>query len=480
MSFRPIFYINGILLLVLAVAMLIPAAVDMSAGHEDWKAFITAIIITTFFGGAMVLVNRQKNFNLTLKQTFLLTTASWIFMTIFAAMPFFFSANGLSYPDAFFEAMSGITTTGATTIVGLDSMPPGILLWRAMLHWIGGIGFIIIALAVLPMLQISGMQLFKVQSSSIEKVMPRASQIALAICLSYLVLTFICTILLYTAGMGGFDAICYGLSAVSTGGFAPSDASAAKFASPIIDIILIVFMIIGSLPFALYVRAVRGDQAALWQDSQVRSFFTIMAVLSVIMILYLFFTGQATFFTAVINSVFMIVSLMSTTGFANADYTTWGHLAIGIAFFATFLGACSGSTAGGVKIFRLQILWMMFVQQLKKLILPHGVSQVRYNGKVVEPNVQASVAGFFFVYIATWLIFSVILQMTGLDFETAFSGAIAALSNVGPGIGSKIGPAGTFADLPASSIWVLSAAMLIGRMEIFTLFVLLMPGFWKR
>ena len=397
MNFKPVFYVIGILLLVLAAAQLGPMFLDLADNNADWQVFASSMTVTAFAGLALVLMNRQKEFKITLRETFLLTCIAWIFIAGFAALPFHFSQAEMSYAGAFFEAMSAITTTGSTAISGLDDLPRGILIWRFLLLWIGGIGFLIIALAVFPLLQISGMQIFKTQSFQIEKVMPSASQMAAFICLIYVILTFVSTVILYLCGMSPFDALCHGMAALSTGGISTHDA----------------------------------------------------------------------------------VSYLTTTGFINGDHSEWGHFAIGIAFLAGFLGSCSGSTSGGIKLFRLQILFLTLRQQLRKLTSPHGVFPVHYNGKPVEPTLQAAVAGFFFIYIISWLLIGVALQLTGLDFSTAFSGALAAISNTGVGIGDMIGPSGNFANLPSSAVWVFSFAMLFGRIEFLTLLVLLTPHFWK-
>lgn len=479
MNFKPVFFINGILLLILSGFMLFPVLIDLADRSPDWKVFASAQIVTSFIGFALIFTNMEKSFSLSLRQTFILVTMSWIFLTVFAALPFAFANINMSLADAFFEAASGLTTTGSTVISGLNELPRGILLWRAILQGLGGIGFLIVALAVLPLLQISGMQIFKTQSFGMEKVLPSAQQMAFYIIMLYMALIFAAAILFYIFDMGMFDAFCHAMTAVATAGFSNYDNSIGHFNSRAIDIIAIIFMWLGSLPFVLYVRMLKGDSKALVNDSQVTAFFSIVFALASIITLFLVFTGQKSLFDAFINSVFMITTLMTTTGFATEDYSQWGTLAIGMAFLATFLGGCSGSTSGGIKIFRLQILWYMFQQQIRKLILPRGVFHVHYNGKIVEHSIQASVAGFIFVFLLTWLAFSLMLAATGLDFVTALTGAATSISNVGPGLGDIIGPAGNFNTLPDDAIWILSFAMLLGRVELLTFFVLLAPRFWR-
>jgi trk system potassium uptake protein len=480
LNFKPIFYVNGILLLILSAAMLIPALIDLAHHSTDWKVFAGAQIITGFTGFALIFINRDKKFHMTLRETFLLTTLSWVFMAAFGGLPFYFSEIKLSFTDAFFEAMSGITTTGSTVITGLDNMPHGILLWRALLQWLGGIGFLVVALAILPLLQISGMQLFKTQSFDIEKIMPSASQMAVYICCIYAFLTLACAAFLYAAGMTPFEAVCHAMATLSTGGFSTSDGSIGHFNSPLIEVIVIYFMLLASLPFVLYLRMIRGDASAIFNDGQVRTFLGIIAFCIAGLTIYLMATARFAFFEALRHAAFKVVTLITTSGFATQDYSLWGPFAIGMAFLITFLGGCSGSTAGGIKIFRLQILWEMVKLQVRKLMAPHGVFQAHYNRKPVDISVLNAVGIFFFVYIASFAFIGVLLQLTGLDFITAFSGAATAVSNVGPGLGSMIGPAGNFASLPHPAIWVLSLGMLLGRLEFFTLLVLLAPGFWKR
>lgn len=480
MNFKPIFFINGILLLILSAAMLFPVLVDFSHDNPDWRVFAGAQIVTAFFGFSLLFANQQKKFSLTLRETFLLTTISWVMLSLFACLPFYFSSLNLSFAASLFEAVSGLTTTGSTVISGLDHLPQGILLWRSILHWGGGIGVLVIALAVLPLLQISGMQIYKTQSfSEVDKVLPSATQIAFYILVIYCVLTVACTLALHMAGMSMFDALNHAMSTVATGGFSTKDASVGYFNSPGIEVILTVFMLISALPFPLYVKLLRGDKSPLWRDSQVRTFLAFIGICIGLLTIYMVATGQFYFVESFRKSAFMVATLITTTGFVSGDYSHWGHFVVGMAFMMTLVGSCSGSTSGGIKIFRLQILWRTTKQQLQRLMVPHGVFQVHYNGKVVDSGVQMSIASFFFVYIFIWVLFSLVLQMTGLDFATAWSGALTCISNVGPGLGDGIGPDGNFAHLPSISLHILSLAMVMGRLEFFTVLVLLIPRFWR-
>lgn len=480
MNYKPIFFINGILLLILSAAMLFPVLVDFSSANDDWRVFAGAQIVTAFFGFAMLFSTQQRKFSLSLRETFLMTCAAWLTLAVFGALPFYFSTLNISFAAAVFESVSGITTTGSTVLSGLDSLPHGLLLWRSILHWIGGIGVLVIALAILPLLQISGMQIYKSQSfGDVDKVLPSATQIAVYILLIYIVLTLICTVFLYFAGMGMFDALNHAMSAISTGGFSTKDASIGYFHSVKIEFICLIFMLLGGLPFPLYVKVVRGDTRALLRDSQVRAFFGVIAACAVLLTIYMTATGQFYFGEAMRRSLFMVITLITTTGFASGDYTTWGPFVIGMAFFLTFLGSCSGSTTGGIKIFRLQILWKMMQQQVNRLLSPHGIFQVRYNNKQVDIGLQAAIAGFFFIYIASWIFFGLALQFCGLNFETAFTASLTAISNVGPGLGQIIGPAGNFSAIQDIELSILSFAMIFGRLEFFTLLVVITPRFWR-
>ncbi len=481
MNYRPIFFINGILLLILSAAMMFPVLVDFSAQNADWQVFAGAQLVTAFFGFAMLFSTQQRKFSLTLKETFLMTCAAWFTLALFAALPFYFSRLDISFAGAVFESVSGITTTGSTVISGLDQLSQGLLLWRSILHWMGGIGVLVIALAILPLLQISGMQIYKSQSfGDVDKVLPSATQIAVYILIIYVALTLTCTVLFHFAGMGLFDALNHAMSAISTGGFSTKDASIGYFNSVRIEMIALVFMLLGALPFPLYVKFVRGETQALWRDNQVRTFIGVVLACTAILTAYMVISDKFYFLEALRRSFFTVVTLITTTGFASGDYTVWGPFVIGMAFFLTFLGSCSGSTTGGIKIFRLQILWKMMHQQINRLMSPHGIFQVRYNQKQVDIGLQAAIAGFFFIYIASWIFFGLLLQLCGLNFETAFTASLTAISNVGPGLGNIIGPSGNFSTVGNIELSILSFAMILGRLEFFTLLVILTPRFWRR
>ena len=478
---RPVLFVCGILLTTLAVAMLLPMVVDLAVGHPDWQVFLASSAITLFFGVAFMVTNWSGRFTFGMRQAFILTTLSWLLIAAFGSLPFAFCELDMSVTDAFFESMSGITTTGSTVIVGLDMAPPGILIWRALLQWLGGIGIIVMALSVLPMLRVGGMQLFRLESSDTsEKVLPRAAQIASAIGLIYLGLTVLCAFAYGAAGMPWFDAFAHAMTTIATGGFSTSDLSIGVYGSASIEAIATAFMLIGALPFVLYLRAIRGQPIALFRDSQVRWFLAIVALAILIMATYLWMIQDDLPATDALRlTSFNVVSMITGTGYATSDFGAWGKFAIPAFFFLMFVGGCAGSTTCGVKVFRIQVLFSFMKAQLAKLLHPHGVFIPYYNGKPIPDAVAESVMSFFFIWVAAFAILTLVLGLTGLDFLTSMSGAATAIANVGPGLGETIGPAETFRLIPDTAKWAMSAGMLLGRLELFTVLILFYPGFWR-
>jgi trk system potassium uptake protein TrkH len=479
-DFRPILFIVGILLSTLALAMTLPALADLVVGHSDWRVFASAATLTLFIGIALILSTRSSTRRINLRQAFVLTALCWLVIPTFGALPFAFSGLNMHYPDAFFEAMSGVTTTGSTVIVGLDQAAPGILLWRALLQWLGGIGIIAMAIIVLPLLQVGGMQLFRMESSDkSEKAMPRTAQIAGWTGVIYLGLTLLCATLYWTAGMSGFDAVAHAMTTIATGGFSTHDTSFGFFDSAWIDTIAITFMLLGSLPFVLYLRAIRGALGSLWRDEQVRLFLAIVAIAVAVMTLYLHLKNGVEALNALRLAAFNVVSVITGTGYATTDFGLWGGFAVATLFCMMFIGGCAGSTTCGLKVFRFQVLYAAANIQLRRLLQPNGVFIPYYNRKPISEDVLASVMAFFFLFILCWAALAIGLGFTGLDFLSATSGAASAIANVGPGLGDMIGPAGNFAEVPIAAKWMLSFGMLLGRLELFTILVLVMPSFWR-
>ncbi len=476
---RPVVFTLGILLCVLAVAMAIPALVDALAGHPDWQVFTASAGVSLFVGVSMMLTARSPWGTFSLRQAFIMTNLAWLVIAVFGALPFAFSELELSLTDAFFESMSGVTTTGATVIVGLDHAPPGILLWRAILQWLGGIGIIVMAIAVLPMLQVGGMQLFRVEAFETDKVMPRAAQIAAGISIIYVGLTGVAALVLWALGMTGFEAVAHAMTSIATGGFSTSDGSLAYFDSAAIDWSICVFMVLGSMPFVLYLRMVRGNPRAILRDSQVRWLLAILVGAIAITAGWLWYRDIMGPGGAIRYAAFNVISIMTGTGYSTAAFDTWGGFVMAIMFVLMFVGGCAGSTTCGIKIFRFQVLHATAMAQLKRLLQPHGVFFPYYNKRPIPETVAESVMGFFFLFIICYAILATGLGLFGLDFVTAVSGAASAIANVGPGLGEVIGPAGTFETLPDGAKWLLAAGMLLGRLELFTVLVLLTPAFWR-
>lgn len=481
LDIRPVLYVIGNLLIVVAVAMLAPMAVDLASGSPDWAVFGTTAALTLFFGVLLVLTNWTPAKTLNLRQVFLLTTLSWVVICAFSALPFMFAETRLNFASAYFEAMSGLTTTGSTVIAGLDRLAPGLLLWRALMQWLGGIGIIGVGIAILPFLRVGGMQLFRSESSDrSDKVLPRAGDLAVALGWVYLTLTITCAVALYASGMSVFDAVCHAMTAVSTGGFSNSDSSVANWSQFAVHWVLVVFMVLGGMPFVRLISLMRGDIGPIWRDTQIRWYLGFLAVVSLVVASWLSMQAGIGWLDALTLSAFNVVSVVTTTGYASADYSLWGPFAVAAFLLLTMVGGCTGSTAGGIKIFRFEILFMVMRVQIARLYSPHRVIPLAYNGKPVDNDIMISVMAFGFVFMALVLVFTVILAAIGLDFVTALSGAVTAIANVGPGLGPVIGPVGNFSTVPDIAKWVLSAGMLLGRLEFFTVMVLLNPRFWRR
>lgn len=479
-SFRPILLVCGILITVLSAGMLIPGILDLFLDNEDWMNFFLSSFISGFVGISLILTNQSQVTNLTIRQAFILTSASWVALTTFSAIPFMLSEMKLSFTDAFFEAMSGITTTGATVLSDLQSLPPGILLWRSLLQWMGGIGIIVLAMAVLPMLRIGGMQLFRTESSDkTDKALPRAAQVSLAIGNIYLFLTALCCICYWMAGMGLFDAFGHAMTTVATAGFSHYDNSIGHFNNPSIEYIAMLFMILSGIPFVIYVQMMRGRPKAIYKDSQVRAFIVILFIAIAALTLWRHIEHNISLEESFRYVSFNVTSVMTTTGYSSADYSSWGSFAITLLFLLSVVGGCTGSTTGGIKIFRYQMLYQTAKAQIQHLIQPNAIVRPRFNNKPVSETITQSVMGFIILFAFCFLVLAVVLAFCGLDYLTSMSAAAATLSNLGPGLGPVVGPAGNYASLPDLAKWVLSFAMLVGRLEIFTILVLFSTAFWR-
>jgi trk system potassium uptake protein TrkH len=480
-DFRPVLFVLGILLAALAAAMLLPLVVDLANGDSDWQAFALAAIVTGTVGGGLLLGFRQPTpERFTAREGFLLTTMAWLVLSAFAALPLMWSAQGLDFVGAYFESMSGLTTTGASVLSGLDAMPQGILLWRALLHLIGGIGIIVMAVALLPMLRVGGMQLFRTESSEkAEKLRPRVAQVSSTLIAVFMTLTTACTVALYAAGMSVFDAVTHAMAAVATGGFSSHDASIGHFASAPIEWILALFMFLGGMTFSLMARAAQGEPGVLWRDTQTRVYAGYVLVITAAIALWQIAVGERPIMEAIRSSTFNVVSIATTTGFTSENFLAWGSFPIVALMFLYFVNGCTGSTSGGIKVFRYCILGGAVLWQIRHLVHPHRVLPPTYNGQGISEEVVRSVLCFFVFYMLAFALLSIALGAFGLDIVTAMSAVAQALANVGPGLTDAIGPVGHYGGMPDGAKWLLSLAMLLGRLELLTVLVLLSPDYWR-
>ncbi len=477
--FRPIFFVCGVLAIIMAGLLLAPTLYGYLTQDREYRAFALAACITLAGGVVLILSGRQERFNLTSRQLYLLTSMSWMLLSLTGALPLILIDHPLTFSDAVFEAVSGITTTGSTVLSGLHSLPETILLWRSILQWVGGLGVIGMAVSVLPFLRVGGMRLFQTESSDwSEKSLPRFHEMARSLLAVYLVISLLCVGSYWLAGMTPFDAFNHAMTTVSTGGYATDDSSMGRFGNAILWI-SVLFMMLGSMPFMLYVRLATQRRLRVLADQQAMGFVGIVVFLVALLTLQQMVASERPFFDVLTHAAFNIVSIITTTGFASTDYTMWGEFSIGLFFIVTFIGGCSGSTSGGMKVFRFQLSYMFLADQMRKLVHPRGVFAIRYNGKSIPEDIIASAVAFSFLFFIVLAATTLALTAIGVDFVTAFTGAITALTNVGPGLGDVIGPAGNFEPLPDSAKWILCFAMILGRLELLTVMVLLSPVFWR-
>ncbi len=477
---KTVFFLIGILLIVLGASMLAPYSLQLIF-KEDSHSFISASIVTIFIGSLFVLGNLENEFKLNLRQTFLFSSLAWFMVAVFGSLPFLLSTQEFSFSEAFFESMSGITTTGATIISNLDNTPKSILLWRAIMQWLGGIGIVVMAITILPLLQVGGMQLFKMEGpDSTEKILPRTIEVAATIISVYIILTFLCSFFYWIFGMTIFDSISHSMTTIATGGFSTHDDSIGFFKNPNIEIVASIFIILGSIPFISYLKFAQGNKKVFFNDVQIRGLIYLLLISITIMFLYLLFTSyEANIFDKIRISSFNVISILSGTGYVTDDFGLWGKFSLIFFLFLMFIGGCAGSTACGIKIFRLQMLLIFLKNQIKKLISPNSVIITKYNNQKISDNFINSVIIFIFTFLFIFLIIAMLLSVSGLDFITSISGAASSISNVGPGLGDMIGPNGNYKDIPDLSKWILSIGMLLGRLELFAVLVLFFPSFWR-
>lgn len=478
LNFRPLLFILGLFLSMLTAFMFIPLLLAAFSGEETVGSFMVSALATGICASLCLHNGQSKTIHLNIRDMFLLTSLTWLIVSLFAAMPFTLY-HGIGYTDAFFETMSGITTTGSTVLSGLDTMDHSILIWRSLLQWLGGIGFIVMAVAILPFLNVGGMRLFRTESSDwSDKAVPRTQNMAKHLFFIYILLTIVCCVAYHLAGMTWFQAINHAMTTISTGGYSTSDSSMAAFSNSA-HWVGIVFMAAGGLPLLLFVHTIQQRNLHIWNDAQVRGFLFFLTFVSCSIGFWLWHTRDIALLDALRLSSFNVVSVVTTTGYGLTDYGSWGAFA-NIAFlFLMFVGGCSGSTSGGIKIFRFQIAGAIMREQLKQQCHPNGLFRERYNNRIISEDIVRSLITFVLLFMLVIVGLSVILVLTGLDPMTSFTGAITAVTNVGPGLGPIIGPAGNFSTLPDVAKWALALGMLLGRLEILTVAVLFHPSFWK-
>ncbi len=479
-DFRPAGYVIGLLVVVLGCTMFLPMLMDLYDNDPHWKIWALCAFMTAVFGGTMALsCATEGQQGLSIQQTFFLTTGVWVVLPIFAAMPFWLGATQASYTDAFFEATSGLTTTGSTVFSGLSDLPRGLLLWRGLMQWFGGIGIIVVAMVFLPLLRVGGMQIFRTEGfDTFGKVLPRAAEISRTISSIYLGLTILCALSYRIAGQGVFDSIVHAMTTIATGGFANYDDSFSRLGVGS-EYIAVVFMVLACLPFVRYVQMVGGAMRPIAKDTQIRAFLLTALTVVVLLTIWRIAFETNSLELALRKAAFNGLSILTGTGYASDDYMRWGSFPITLLFMIGLIGGCAGSTTCSIKIFRFQLLYASVRAQLQRIHSPNGVFMPKYEGRTVADDVVSSVMGFFMLFILSLAVLAVGLGMTGLDMITSISGAASALANIGPGLGSEIGPAGNFSGLNDTAKWLLIAGMLVGRLELMAVYVLFTGAFWR-
>ncbi|MDP1520782.1 TrkH family potassium uptake protein [Porticoccus litoralis] len=482
MQFRIISKVLGLMMMIFSLTLLTPIAIAAIYGENTHQAFFFSFAITFSLGMLLWLPYSRMKGDLRTRDGFVITTLFWTVLSLVGSLPFILvDAIHLHFTDAVFESISGLTTTGATVITGLDYLPKSILYYRQQLHWLGGIGIVVIAIAIMPMLGVGGMQLYKAETPGPvkdNKMTPRITQTAKALFTIYLSLTIICSFAYWLAGMNTFDAITHAFSTIATGGFANYDASIGYFNSPTIMMLAVFFMIISGISFGLHYYAwVKGSVLHYWHNSESKMYLNMIIGGSIICCGYLFLSGSLSLTDSLLHGVFQLVSIMTSTGFATTNFSNWPTFLPVFLIVLSFFGACAGSTGGGIKVGRMLILAKQSLREIYRLIHPSAIFPIKLRNRTVPERVADSVWAFFGIYLAIFYFLVMLLQFTGLDYLTAWSCTAAALNNLGPGLGDA---AAHYGEINSTAKWLLSAAMIIGRLEIFTVLVLFTPMFWRR
>ncbi len=483
MRLKPILTVLGFLVFAVGLAMLTAYPVSLYYEGTDASPILLASICTIACGLLLWFLFRNREADeLRVREGFAIVTFGWIIVPLFGSLPYLFSGAIPSFTDAYYETVSGFTTTGASILTDVEALPNGLLYWRMLTHWLGGMGIIVLSLAILPLLGIGGMQLFKaeVAGPTKDKLTPRVAETAQLLWGVYVLITVAQVVLLVLGDMPLFDSVCHAFATISTGGFSTKNASIAYYNSVYIDCVVMFFMFVGGTNFALHFGALKGRVADYFRDAELKFFLITLGVAIIIVTAVI---GESSFagdyFKALRYAAFNIISVMTCTGFATADFAVWAPLAQVVLLFLMFPGACAGSTGGGMKNIRVLLLLKTAANELKKIAHPKVVVNVRYGGKAVDSEILFTIAGFIILYLITFATCTVILTATGLDIVTSMSAVASAMANVGPGLGT-VGPVANFAHLSDLAKWILNICMLVGRLEIYTVFVLFSATFWKR
>lgn len=477
---RPPLHVVGLLLIFIGVALLVPAATDLAADHSNWTAFLESALLTGLAGGLLTLATaNQPRGQLSIRQTFFMTATTWVAIAGFAALPFLIGEPHLSFTDAMFEAVSGITTTGVSVVPKPETMPPGFVLWRGMLNWFGGLGIAFVAMVFFPFLRIGGMKFFSAEGfDTLGKVLPRAGDIAQRLLVVYLGITVLCVTSYLGFGMTVLDAVVNAMATVATGGFSTDDASFGKYHGPI-EYVGAFFMILSSLPYIRFVQLMRGSAEPLVRDSQIGVYLAIVTVAVVTVLLWRLATTEVAFEPALRGTLFNLASIISCTGFGTDNVADWGSFAVTVAFIVGLIGGCTSSSSGAISVFRWQILIKAINGAILKVHHPARVAIIRYQGRVVADDVMDPIVMFFTIYILTVGVGSVLIGFTGIDMMSSLFAAWTTIGNIGYGFGDALAPTGTFVAFPTFAKWVMIAIMLLGRLGFVPFFVLFLPRFWR-
>jgi len=477
---RSILYLLGSLLIFLAISMLFPVLVSIIYGEDDLVPLLISAGIAALAGLILFFIFKMK-LELRVREGFALVTFAWLAFAIFGSLPFYISGYIPSFTDAFFETMSGFTTTGATILKDVEALPHGLLFWRSFTHWLGGMGIILLSLAILPLLGVGGMQLYKAEVPGPEhdKLSPRIKDTAKILWEVYLVLTIAEVILLYLAGMNLFDSFCHTFGTMATGGFSTKNASIGFYNSALIDYIIVLFMLIAGINFSLHFRAISSKFTSYIYDAETKFFLGVIFTGTLLLGIDVYFFYEYNISDAMQKGLFQAVSIITTTGYGTDDYELWGPSSQLILLTFMFLGGCAGSTGGGMKIIRSLVLVKFGLNEIKRLIHPNAVLPVRVGNRTIPRDIVSNIAGFFLFYIVLFVVGVLFMSLLGLDFLTSIGSVAATIGNIGPGIGT-VGPTDNYAHIPVIGKWFLSFLMLVGRLEIYTVIILLTRSFWKK